>query len=236
MDNLNSTISNKHELTKISFSNYRNLTLDQFKSRLLNCHNKTRNPISTKLPLIQTTKNRKQLKSTNNSRASEVGLSTISFTSTKSSNILTTEYPKSTNYYPLKINLDNVEYDQLKDKDINPLISYYHFTETSSSKNNFKKFQFFSNTDKSELFTKYKLRNCNDSKLLLSSTNTDENNNVMASYNKSRFIIHGEFFKNPKSSLDNLDLNKRIYENVMNITIQKQKQKYIENYNKVICI
>ena len=164
MEIFNST-TNKIEINKTSLSS-RNLTLDQFKKRLLETHNKTRTPILAKQPSLFpkiSTYHPLSTVNSNFSRTSEsAGMTTVSFMTNSTKTRTNTELRNSVQNIPFKktieINDEEVEYDEAMDKDINPLISYYHFTSTSQASNNFERFHNnFSLSQKSELFNKYKI-------------------------------------------------------------------------------
>ena len=220
MDYLNST---KSELS--TTSSLRTLTLNQFKKKIFGNHQKANDLNITTYPKIVVTKINISKNSKEN-LLNSINESTSSLTNENRNRNSKLKHP----YY------EDFNYDETIEKDINPLLSYYQFTSTRSANNNFEKFNNnISESDKKELFTKYTLNSQNNSKDKSSYvTNTDPNvSNYKKREVKPRFVIHDEFFKNPANSNDTIKLNKKIYENIMNITLQKQTKKYIDHYKKV---
>ena len=225
MDHLNTIAINNIGTTRTSFQKSKNLSLDQFKKRLFDSQFQVKSPKSFKLPHIQLSINEKF----NTSITSDITISKISFLSTIS-NIKSFDDKKRTSFTLNNPNeLEEAGNVQHLERDINPLTSYYHFTETQSFNNKLKNFQYFSEKEKSDLFTKYKFSNNN----FTSSLNEE---NKKRNLNTTKLIIHNEYFENPTSSLNKIQFNKQIHDNVMNISMQKQALKYISEFNKVILI
>ena len=224
MDHLNTIAINNNGTTRTSFQKSKNLTLDQFKKRLFDSHIHVKSPKSFKLPQIQLSINENKF---NTSITSDSTISKISFLSTISNIKSFNEKKRTSSTFNNPNELEEAGYVQHLEKDINPLTSYYHFTETQSFNNKLKNFQYFSEKEKSDLFTKYKISNNNSS---LNEENKKRN------LNTTKLIIHNEFFENPASSLNKIQFNKQIHDNVMNISMQKQADKYISEFNKVILI
>ena len=224
MDHLNTIAINNNGTTRTSFQKSKNLTLDQFKKRLFDSHIHVKSPKSFKLPQIQLSINENKF---NTSITSDSKISKISFLSTISNIKSFNEKKRTSSTFNNPNELEEAGYVQHLEKDINPLTSYYHFTETQSFNNKLKNFQYFSEKEKSDLFTKYKISNNNSS---LNEENKKRN------LNTTKLIIHNEFFENPASSLNKIQFNKQIHDNVMNISMQKQALKYISEFNKVILI
>ena len=229
MDYLNSTNSKGN-----THCTSRNMTLEDFKKKILETHQKS-NLSYPSLPKITLNNSKdKFLKKMSRISKDMQGISTISLTN--SINLHSNENVNSNLKlaFPNNKNIEDFNFDESIEKDINPLISYYHFTSTNKS-GNFDQFQRdISVSEKNQLFNKYNLSKNIDEDELKSFTNTDHNiSNSYKSLSKPKFIIHDEFFKNPKNSFNQLKINKEIYENVMNITLQKQTNKYMYHYKKV---
>ena len=237
MDYLNTT-SNKLETSK-NLSISRNMTLDKFKQRLLDTHQKAISPKNNLsiLPKISLTSPPNYSKSSSN-KIQEYNTSFSNGVFSTSSNQLTKYLHHSiTNLpnYPIIDTKEELFYDESKEKDINPLISYYHFTSTEKFSNkNFERYK--SNISKMELFQKYHLKNKLDENVKSITLSKDENQSSDNKFNniKAKFVVHDEYFKNPLVSRSKIDMNKQIYENIMNITLHKQAKIYGDRIKKVL--
>lgn len=110
-------------------------------------------------------------------------------------------------------------------KDINPLVSFYHFNITRT--NTFNEFEKYNDNlpheIKSKIQNKYKFIRDFDEKSQSKSVNK----------NKPKITMFEKFFDNPQKSKKKLFINKKICEKVSVIAIQKQKKIYEDNYIKV---
>jgi hypothetical protein len=242
MEYLNPTSSVKPDSVRNNHSS-RNLTLNQFKQKLLETSHYTRSPKSKQPSLLPQIKSFHPLSTarSNISRVTESnGLSSLSILNT-TTNTKSNDYRQSMHSISIQPTIEiseDVDYDETLEKDINPLISYYHFTSTSQAFNNFEKLNTnYSSTQQSELFSKYNL-NKHTSETIRSFTmnNDDSESTTERAHNKTKYVINDEYFKNPSTSEIKIKMNKQIYENIMNITLTKQKKKYIETYKKVFIL
>jgi hypothetical protein len=235
MDYLNTT-SNKQESSRI-LSISRNMTLDKFKQKLLDSHLKSVSPKNNLpiLPKISLATSFIHSKSIFNKPADLNSSSNFSLNTT-SSNKLNKYINQSINNFTYQQTSPNEDliYDDSNEKDIKPLISYYHFTSTEKFSNkNLERYK--SNISKMDLFQKYNLKNNIDHNLKSFTMSKEENNPSENKFNnsKAKFVVHDEYFKNPLVSRSKIDINKQIYENIMSITLQKQAKIYVESIKKV---
>ncbi len=213
MDYLNTT-SNKLESSRI-LSISRNMTLDKFKQKLLDTHQKAVSPKNNQpiLPKISQVSSFNYSKSTFN-KPTDLNSSSNFSLNTTTSNKLNKHINQSINTLTYQLTSPNEDliYDESNEKDINPLISYYHFTSTDKFSNkNFERYK--NNISKMELFQKYNLKNNIDQNFKSFTMSKEENNPSENKFNnsKAKFVVHDEYFKNPLVSRSKIEINKQCW-------------------------
>ncbi len=125
---------------------------------------------------------------------------------------------------------NSTDYTDVSNNDLNALISFYNTVkdENKSTENIDKR-------KKDEILRKFAIKqdNFNNSSNLIESQNDCGSCN--RSKNKNRVVIvKNEYFHNQYSAMNELKLNKKIHDKVLDIFSQKQVHTYLHDYEKLI--
>jgi len=125
---------------------------------------------------------------------------------------------------------NSTDYTDISNNDLNVLISFYNTVkdETKSTENVDKK-------KKDEILRKFAIKQDNFS----NSSNLIESHNESGSCKRSKsknrvVIVKNEYFHNQPSAVNELKLNKKIHDKVLDIFSQKQVHTYLHDYEKLV--
>lgn len=122
------------------------------------------------------------------------------------------------------------EYTDVSSNDLNMLISFYNTVrdEAKSPENIDKR-------KKDEILRKFDIKHniSNNSSSLIGSHHESESSNRAKKKNRI-IIVKNEYFHNQSSAMNELKMNKKIHDKVLDIFSQKQVHTYLHDYEKLI--